>query len=188
MDNRTKLLSTACRLFANKGYDAVGVQEIVDRCEITKPTLYHYFGSKEGLLKAILDQGFRELEDVLDTVGEYQYDLPGHLTKIAKTWLLFVQKNPNFFRVEISLVYLPAEHAGHKLVVDGQHMLYERAHNLFKKASKEHGNMKGHESILALNWIGLLNHWSTLTLEHLPNFQNQQLNQSIRNFLYGVFS
>ena len=50
MDNRELLLNTALELFHAKGYDAVGVQEIVDRAGVTKPTLYYYFGSKLGLL------------------------------------------------------------------------------------------------------------------------------------------
>ena len=51
MDNRELLLNTALELFHAKGYDAVGVQEIVEKAGVTKPTLYYYFGSKLGLLK-----------------------------------------------------------------------------------------------------------------------------------------
>ena len=39
------ILQTAERLFAYKGYDAVGVHEIVTDAGITKPTLYYYFRS-----------------------------------------------------------------------------------------------------------------------------------------------
>ena len=53
MDNRSAILSNALRLFAARGYDAVGIQEIVDEAGITKPTLYHYFGSKQGLLESL---------------------------------------------------------------------------------------------------------------------------------------
>ena len=47
-DNRAKILACAMQLFAARGYDAVGVQEIVDAVGIAKPTLYHFFGSKAG--------------------------------------------------------------------------------------------------------------------------------------------
>ena len=40
--------------FYEKGYDAIGVQEIADAAGVTKPTLYHYFGSKYGLLQAVI--------------------------------------------------------------------------------------------------------------------------------------
>ena len=57
MENRERILRCALELFSSRGYDAVGVQEIVSTVGITKPTLYHYFGSKEGLLKALLLEG-----------------------------------------------------------------------------------------------------------------------------------
>ena len=62
MDNREILLETALSLFYEKGYDAVGVQEIVDQAGVTKPTLYYYFGSKRGLLEALLNRDFESME------------------------------------------------------------------------------------------------------------------------------
>src|SRR5215211_7966667 len=52
--NRALILDRALGLFAARGYDAVGVQEIVEAAGVTKPTLYHYFGSKRGLLEALV--------------------------------------------------------------------------------------------------------------------------------------
>jgi TetR/AcrR family transcriptional regulator len=41
MENREILLDRALTLFSTRGYDAVGIQEIVDSAGVTKPTLYH---------------------------------------------------------------------------------------------------------------------------------------------------
>ena len=41
MDNRMNILQKALQLFYEKGYDAIGVQEIADAAGVTKPTLYH---------------------------------------------------------------------------------------------------------------------------------------------------
>ena len=57
MDNRMNILEKALHLFYEKGYDAIGVQEIADAAGVTKPTLYHYFGSKYGLLQAVAMEG-----------------------------------------------------------------------------------------------------------------------------------
>lgn len=46
---RQRLLQAACDLFAQKGYAAATVREIVAAAGVTKPVLYYYFGSKEGL-------------------------------------------------------------------------------------------------------------------------------------------
>ena len=65
MDNREAILNSALNLFWARGYDATGVQEIVDQAGITKPTLYYYFGSKQGLLQEILITNSRQLEEEL---------------------------------------------------------------------------------------------------------------------------
>ena len=51
MDNRARLLDCAQDLFAARGYDAVGVQEIVEAAGVTKPTLYHYFDTNAACSK-----------------------------------------------------------------------------------------------------------------------------------------
>ncbi|MEU5693348.1 TetR/AcrR family transcriptional regulator [Actinosynnema sp. NPDC020468] len=48
-----RLIAAATRLFAEKGYDRVAVQEIVDLAGVTKGAMYHYFGSKDDLLHEI---------------------------------------------------------------------------------------------------------------------------------------
>jgi AcrR family transcriptional regulator len=53
---RRRLLRAAVGLFDRKGYSAASVREIVERAGVTKPVLYYHFGSKEGLLLAVLDQ------------------------------------------------------------------------------------------------------------------------------------
>ena len=58
MDNRMNILQKALQLFYEKGYDAIGVQEIADAAGVTKPTLYHYFGSKYGLLEAVAREDY----------------------------------------------------------------------------------------------------------------------------------
>jgi AcrR family transcriptional regulator len=48
-----RILETALDLFASHGYDATSVQAICDAAHITKPTLYHFYGSKEGVYNAL---------------------------------------------------------------------------------------------------------------------------------------
>jgi AcrR family transcriptional regulator len=55
-DTREALTRSAARLFAERGYDAVSVREIVEAAGVTKPALYYYFGNKEGLARAVLDE------------------------------------------------------------------------------------------------------------------------------------
>ena len=49
------LLLSANRLFLEKGYDAVSLDDIVNHAGGSKASIYKYFGNKEGLFTAICD-------------------------------------------------------------------------------------------------------------------------------------
>jgi AcrR family transcriptional regulator len=51
-----QILAEATRAFGRGGFDGVTVQEIADACGISRQGLLHHFGSKEGLLLALLRQ------------------------------------------------------------------------------------------------------------------------------------
>lgn len=74
---RERLLGEALRLFTARGYAATTVREIVEAASVTKPVLYYYFGSKEGLyleimngISRLFDQRVEELEMADGTVRE----------------------------------------------------------------------------------------------------------------------
>jgi AcrR family transcriptional regulator len=48
-----RIIASAVELFAEQGFDATTVQQVVDRAEVTKGALYHYFESKDDLLYEI---------------------------------------------------------------------------------------------------------------------------------------
>lgn len=49
------MLGIAGRVFGQRGYHATSMDEIARECGVTKPMLYAYFGSKEGLFLAVVD-------------------------------------------------------------------------------------------------------------------------------------
>jgi len=67
---RRKLLAAARHEFANKGLAGARVNEIAARAKLNKQLVYHYFGSKEDLYVAVLEEAyasFRAKESVLPT-------------------------------------------------------------------------------------------------------------------------
>lgn len=54
--SRERILSAATDVFAAQGLDGARVDEIADRAGINKRMLYHYFGNKDDLFAAVLDQ------------------------------------------------------------------------------------------------------------------------------------
>jgi TetR/AcrR family transcriptional regulator len=56
---RGRLLASATELFSRKGYAATTVREIVAQAGVTKPVLYYYFRSKEGIYLDLMREPIR---------------------------------------------------------------------------------------------------------------------------------
>jgi len=55
-----RLLDAASRLFYARGAANVGINEIIDRAQVARMTLYHHFPSKDALLQAVLERRAQE--------------------------------------------------------------------------------------------------------------------------------
>ncbi|MGE5663447.1 MAG: TetR/AcrR family transcriptional regulator [Deltaproteobacteria bacterium] len=60
---RDRLLDAALRLFACKGFESSSVRELAQAAEVTRPTLYYHFGSKEGLYLELVERLCATVED-----------------------------------------------------------------------------------------------------------------------------
>ncbi|MFW7269992.1 TetR/AcrR family transcriptional regulator [Gluconacetobacter sp. Hr-1-5] len=71
-----KIRSSARDLFYNQGIRAVGVDEIVQRAGVTKPSLYRAFDSKDGLTAAYLADYQQTFWDRIDAICHDHPDDP----------------------------------------------------------------------------------------------------------------
>lgn len=62
-EREQQMLDVAEEVFAERGYQA-SMDEIAERCGVSKPMLYEYFGSKEGLLRAAIARSRTALYEV----------------------------------------------------------------------------------------------------------------------------
>jgi AcrR family transcriptional regulator len=51
-----QIMEEAARLFADRGFAGTSLQDIADATGLTRPALYHYFGSKEDLLSRLVSE------------------------------------------------------------------------------------------------------------------------------------
>ena len=50
-----EILTAAAELFGERGYDAVSLEDVADRLDVTKGSLYYYFASKDELVTAAIE-------------------------------------------------------------------------------------------------------------------------------------
>ncbi|WP_243718657.1 TetR/AcrR family transcriptional regulator [Actinomadura sp. 7K534] len=62
-ERERQMLDVAEEVFGERGYQATSMDEIAERCGVSKPMLYEYFGSKDGLLVACVGRSKAELLD-----------------------------------------------------------------------------------------------------------------------------
>ena len=67
--SRERILAAALKEFAAKGFAGARVDSIARRAAINKRMLYHYFGSKEGLFKAVLRRKITERQAWAETLS-----------------------------------------------------------------------------------------------------------------------
>ena len=66
-ERREQLIDVARKLFADKGFEAVTIEEIAAKASVSKPVVYEHFGSKDGLYAVIVD---REMNLLLGMVSD----------------------------------------------------------------------------------------------------------------------
>lgn len=190
MDNKERIMQCGEELFYAKGYDAAGVQEIVDMAGVTKPTLYYYFGSKRGLLEAILDAKAQTLKlRVQEEMGR-----PGDIKKklhcLADVYYDFFQEEHKFYLLLMALFYSARENEAYQTVKPYLGDFYRLVRQFFENASRELGNMNGRQEQFAISFIGALNQFLVLLWDQgTPRDQGQrQIDALVDQYLHGIFS
>ena len=97
-ERREQLIDIGRLLFAEKGFEAVSVEEIAAKAEVSKPVVYEHFGGKEGLYAVVVD---REMNNLLTTIsGALQGDHPRRLLEQAGMALFdYIDAHPDGFRI-----------------------------------------------------------------------------------------
>ena len=188
MDNRSGLLSCALKLFASRGYDAVGVQEIVDAAGVTKPTLYHYFGSKGGLLHTLLSEHFTELYRSIEQVATYQGDLPRTLSTVATAYFDYARGHPLFYRLQLAMWFAPPESDGFQAIARLGARQQQLIEEIFRRAAQDHGNMRGRHRAYAATFLGMINTYAGLALNGYLELDDELAYAAVHQFMHGIFS
>ncbi len=113
---RRNIVEVATREFAQKGYGSARVDAIASRTRTSKRMIYYYFGSKEGLYLAVLEEAYRAIrrtEAMLDLDALAPLDA---LRTLVGSTFDYYQKHPEFVRLVMN-----------ENIMDGVHMSRSKA-------------------------------------------------------------
>jgi len=90
-DVRERIVSSALRHFAEKGYAGTSLREIAEAARTTKPMIYYYFKSKEGLYISTLGDLLQEFADAIDQATNPSDDPCARLAAFCDAYLRYFE-------------------------------------------------------------------------------------------------
>jgi len=188
MDNYHQILDSALNLFSLRGFDAVGVQEVVEAVGLTKPTLYHYFNSKRGLLDTLIERETAKFLPSLRTAVLYEGDLVLTLENVVRTFFSFAKENQSFYQLQLSMFFSPIESISNQAIRPFIHQQHQLIENIFIQAVVDHGNLRDRQKRYATGLLGGINAMIGHSLMVEGDFSDEEVYLTTHQFTYGIFS
>jgi TetR/AcrR family fatty acid metabolism transcriptional regulator len=98
-DKRRLLLDAAVRVFARKGYHSARVGDIAEEAGVAYGLLYHYFSSKEEVLRNVFRETWRALIATIESVERGEDTPREQLRKVAEILIRSWKRDPDLVRV-----------------------------------------------------------------------------------------
>lgn len=91
-----RILETATRIFAEKGFHGTSVDEIVQRTGVNKRMVYHYFGSKLALYRRVLAAAYDELAHYEDRAMDDAEEFGEVVERLIRAGFEFLRDHAEF--------------------------------------------------------------------------------------------
>ena len=112
MRSRELVLDAAERVMAEDGFEAATLARVVEEAGIPLSSVYHYYGSKDGILLAVMERGaerfFADLPDSDRRIG----GPTRYLATVIETAAETLERHPSFLRLLIVFAAQPSTVAG----------------------------------------------------------------------------
>lgn len=149
------IVESAARLFAQKGFSSTSIREIALEAGVTKPTIYYYFGSKDGLIQHLLGASMRGFQATIEAALALP-TLEGSLTHILEDQLRFADTRPATVTLLARVDMLPEDEMAPFELHAEREKTNAALFTVFTRAI-ERGEVRGHDpALLTASFIGAL--------------------------------
>src|SRR5664280_1364463 len=104
-ETRRHILRAALKHFANAGYAATSVQQIVGDAKVSKPALYYHFRDKAALFEALVNEAHDERFQVVQQAVARGKNLRGQLIEVLAALFDYFHKNRDLTRIAFATAF-----------------------------------------------------------------------------------
>jgi AcrR family transcriptional regulator len=97
--NRAAIVAAAREVFAELGYDAAGVRDVIRRTELASGTFYNYFADKEAVFRAVVDGSAQEIRRRLREARSGAETLERFVGDAYRAWFEFLVEDELMFEL-----------------------------------------------------------------------------------------
>jgi AcrR family transcriptional regulator len=105
--SRELVLDAAERIMAAEGYDSASLARIVEESDIPVSSVYHYFGSKDGVLLAVMNRGAERFFASVADRDELYKDPLSHLRLLVDAICDALEQESDFLRLVVVMASQP---------------------------------------------------------------------------------
>jgi len=194
---RQNILDSALILFSEKGYEGVSVSEMTEVSGITKPTLYYYFGNKEGLFDAVCCENYGRLNSIVTKSAEYiphpenyYSDIYKALHNIVSAYFPFAVENEAFYRLVMANMHVPRSSVAFDVVQKYHYVQYEIVGKMFQDMAVSHGNLMDKDKRLSWSFIGTINAYIGIAFSGLmeESLSKNTAKELVHQFMHGIYA
>ena len=158
-DTRQHLLRAALKHFANSGYAATSVQDIVTDARLSKPALYYHFRDKAGLFQALVHEAHDARYRILRAAAESHTGIQAQLEAALAALFAYFRENRELMRISFATMFAaPGEAPEDAGCAEKCQRNFDFVHDLLRRAQQA-GELDPHfdSQELAFGFYGLVN-------------------------------
>jgi AcrR family transcriptional regulator len=114
---RANILAVATEEFSKKGLSGSRVDEIAERTHTVKRMIYYYFGSKDGLYRAVLERAYEDIRSLEASLNLDSYAPLEALRVLVGVTFDYHNEHPDFVRLVMNENIHHGDHIGQLAII-----------------------------------------------------------------------
>ncbi|HET7569027.1 MAG TPA: TetR/AcrR family transcriptional regulator [Gammaproteobacteria bacterium] len=135
--SRARLLRAGKTLMAEVGYEHAATAAIARRAATSESQLVRYFGGKAGLLEAVFDDGWQQINARINGLIEPEQDTRTALTAVLGMFIAAMDDDPDLAQLFLFEARRPRGAHGELHLSDGFLGFLDRMHQLIRRGQRD---------------------------------------------------